>query len=88
MWMESLNSALWKMPKAMAKFTPKVEAAVVMGAGLVGLKGAHGLHELGIKVTIIGSAPQVMRHSIDVESAWIMTGLMKKTVIVSSSILK
>lgn len=64
--------------KAMAEFAPKVKAAAVMGAGLVGLKGAHGLHELGINVTIIGSAPQVMRHSIDLESAGIITGLLEK----------
>ena len=59
--------------KAVAKFAPNVKSAVVMGAGLVGLKGAHGLHELGINVTIVGSAPQVLRHSIDVESAEILT---------------
>jgi nitrite reductase (NADH) large subunit len=64
--------------KAMTEFAPKVKSAVVMGAGLVGLKGAHGLHELGINVTIVGSAPQVMRHSIDVESAQILTGLLEK----------
>lgn len=64
--------------KAVAQYAPKVKAAVVMGAGLVGLKGAHGLHELGINVTIVGSAPQVLRHSIDEESAGILTGLLEK----------
>lgn len=64
--------------KAMAEFAPKVKAAIVMGAGLVGLKGAHGLHELGIDVTIVGSAPQVLRHSIDVESAGILTRLLEE----------
>lgn len=64
--------------KAVAKFAPNVKSAVVMGAGLVGLKGAHGLHELGINVTIVGSAPQVLRHSIDVESAGILTRLLEE----------
>ncbi|EHQ87345.1 NAD(P)/FAD-dependent oxidoreductase [Desulfosporosinus youngiae] len=64
--------------KAVARFAPKAKTAVVMGAGLVGLKGAHGLHELGINVTIVGSAPQVLRHSIDVESAEILTRLLEE----------
>ncbi len=64
--------------KAVAEFAPKAKAAVVMGAGLVGLKGAHGLHELGINVTIVGSAPQVLRHSIDVESAGILTKVLEE----------
>ena len=64
--------------KALAEYAPKVKAAVVMGAGLVGLKGAHGLRELGIEVTIVGSAPQVLRHSIDEESAGILTRLLEE----------
>lgn len=77
--------------KAMADYAPKVKAAVVMGAGLVGLKGAHGLHELGINVTIVGSAPQVMRHSIDVESASILTRLLEKDgyhVLLNTKVVK
>ena len=64
--------------KLMAEFAPKVKTAVVMGAGLVGLKGAHGLHELGIKVIVVGSAPYLMRYSIDPESSGILTGLLEK----------
>jgi len=64
--------------KAVAEFALKAKNAVVMGAGLVGLKGAHGLHELGINVTIVGSAPQVLRHSIDIESAEILTRLLEE----------
>lgn len=77
--------------KAMADFAPKVKAAVVMGAGLVGLKGAHGLHELGIDVSIVGSAPQVMRHSIDVESASILTRLLEEDgyrVLLNTKVVK
>ncbi len=64
--------------KAMAEFAPKVKTAVVMGAGLVGLKGAHGLHELGIKVIIVGSAPYLMRYSTDPESSEILIRLLEK----------
>jgi len=77
--------------KAMAEFAPNVKSAVVMGAGLVGLKGAHGLHELGINVTIVGSAPQVMRHSIDAESAGIMTRLLEEDgyrVLLNTKVVK
>ncbi len=64
--------------KAMAEFAPNVKTAVVMGAGLVGLKGAHGLHELGIKVVVVGSAPYLMRYSIDPESSGILIRLLEK----------
>ncbi|AET68996.1 NAD(P)H-nitrite reductase [Desulfosporosinus orientis DSM 765] len=64
--------------KAMAEFAPKVKTAVVMGAGLVGLKGAHGLHELGIKVIVVGSAPYLMRYSTDPESSDILIRLLEK----------
>ena len=64
--------------KAMAEFAPKVKTAVVMGAGLVGLKGAHGLHELGINVIVVGSAPYLMRYSIDPESSDILIRLLEK----------
>jgi len=77
--------------KAMANFAPKVKAAVVMGAGLVGLKGAHGLHELGIDVSIVGSAPQVLRHSIDVEAASILTRALEEEgyrVLLNTKVVK
>ncbi|MEM5817831.1 MAG: FAD-dependent oxidoreductase, partial [Desulfitobacterium hafniense] len=45
-------------------FAPHVKEAVVMGAGLVGLKGAHALHELGIKVSIIVNS-RIMSRSVD-----------------------
>ncbi|KGK81257.1 pyridine nucleotide-disulfide oxidoreductase [Desulfosporosinus sp. HMP52] len=64
--------------KAIAEFAPKVKTAVVMGAGLVGLKGAHGLHELGIKVTVVGSAPYLMRYSTDPESSEVLIKLLEK----------
>lgn len=64
--------------KAIAEFAPKVKTAVVMGAGLVGLKGAHGLHELGIKVIVVGSAPYLMRYSTDPESSEILIRLLEK----------
>ncbi len=38
----------------------KVKSAVVVGAGFIGLEMAENLHQLGIKVSIVEMAPQVM----------------------------
>ncbi|MDP4269698.1 MAG: FAD-dependent oxidoreductase [Bacteroidota bacterium] len=38
----------------------KVKTAVVVGAGFIGLEMAENLHQLGIKVSIVEMAPQVM----------------------------
>ena len=38
----------------------KVKNAVVVGAGFIGLEMAENLHQLGIKVSIVEMAPQVM----------------------------
>jgi NAD(P)H-nitrite reductase large subunit len=64
--------------KKMAQFAPRVKDAVVIGAGLVGLKGAHGLHDLGINVTVVEFATQIMPQSLDAEAADMMTGLLRK----------
>lgn len=64
--------------KKMAEYAPGVKDAVIIGAGLVGLKGAHGLHELGINVTVIEFAPQIMPQSLDTEAAGMLTGLLEK----------
>lgn len=64
--------------KKIAQFAPGVKDVVVIGAGLVGLKGAHGLHELGIKVTVVEFAPQIMPQSLDAEAADMITGLLQK----------
>ncbi len=64
--------------KKIADFVPNVKEAVVVGAGLVGLKGAHGLHELGINVNVVEFAPQLMPLSLDSEAAGMVAGLLEK----------
>lgn len=58
-------------------FAPRVKEAVVMGAGLVGLKGAHALHELGIKVSIIVNS-RIMSRSVDPHTGQIITELLEQ----------
>ena len=58
-------------------FAPHVKEAVVMGAGLVGLKGAHALHELGIKVSIIVNS-RIMSRSVDPHTGQIITELLEQ----------
>ena len=40
----------------------KVEKAVVVGGGFIGLEMAENLHEWGIKINLVEMAPQVMAH--------------------------
>lgn len=40
----------------------KVEKAVVVGGGFIGLEMAENLHEWGIKISLVEMAPQVMAH--------------------------
>jgi NADH oxidase (H2O2-forming) len=45
------------------------KTAVVMGAGLIGLETAIGLHERGLKVTVVEMLPQVLPQALDPEMA-------------------
>lgn len=63
--------------RKISEFAPKVKEAVVMGAGLVGLKGAHALHELGIKVSIIVNS-RIMSRSVDAITGDIITELLEE----------
>ena len=45
------------------------KTAVVMGAGLIGLEVAIGLHERGIKTTVVEMLPQIMPVMLDTDMA-------------------
>jgi len=45
------------------------KTAVVMGAGLIGLETGIGLHEKGLKVTVVEMLPQVLPQALDAEMA-------------------
>lgn len=52
--------------------------AVVIGAGLIGLRAAYGLHEAGIDVTIIELLPRVASRFLDQNGSRIIQGLLEK----------
>ncbi|HID10616.1 MAG TPA: NAD(P)/FAD-dependent oxidoreductase [Candidatus Latescibacteria bacterium] len=49
-----------------------VETAVVLGAGLIGLKATEGLVERGIKVTVVELADRVLANTFDREASAIL----------------
>ncbi|MDI6812928.1 MAG: FAD-dependent oxidoreductase [Desulfitobacteriaceae bacterium] len=57
--------------------TERVQEVVVIGAGLVGLKAAHGLHERGLKVTVVEFADQIMPQSLDTTAAQIIQRVLE-----------
>lgn len=52
--------------------------AVVLGGGLVGLRAAYALHQLGLKVTIIVSSGIILSQNLDAESALIIQDWLKE----------
>jgi NAD(P)H-nitrite reductase large subunit len=55
-----------------------VREAVVLGAGLIGLKAAEGLAELGIKTTIVEMADRVLSAVFDKRASTIVQSALKK----------
>lgn len=51
--------------KEVARYARKAERAVVIGGGLIGLKSAEGLIELGLKVTVVELAPRILSTILD-----------------------
>ncbi|HIE03269.1 MAG TPA: NAD(P)/FAD-dependent oxidoreductase [Candidatus Latescibacteria bacterium] len=50
----------------------EVEEAVVLGAGLIGLKATEGLVERGVKVTIVELADRILANTLDREASAIL----------------
>ena len=57
---------------------PEVKQAVVLGAGLVGLKAAASLREHGVKVTMLVSSRHVLSQMLDASSAQVFQELFEK----------
>lgn len=55
----------WDDAKALLKATRQAETAIVIGGGLIGLKAAEGLLNLGVKVTVIELADRVLSTILD-----------------------
>jgi len=56
----------------------EVKKAVVLGAGLVGLKAAAGLREHGVEVTMLVSSRQVLSQMLDTSSAQVFQDLFEQ----------
>ena len=57
---------------------PKAKRAVVLGAGLVGLKAAAGLRKRGLDVTILVGSPHVLSQMLDHESSEVFRTLFEE----------
>lgn len=55
----------WDDAKALLKATHQAETAIVVGGGLIGLKAAEGLLNVGVKVTVIELADRVLSTILD-----------------------
>lgn len=58
--------------KAIQETVEKGQKAVIIGAGLIGLKAAEGLNQLGIDVTVVELANRVLSTIMDEEAAAIV----------------
>lgn len=65
---------LWTMPQARAvmEAAAKAKSAVVVGAGLIGLKTALALKKRGLKVTVIEKMPRILPQQLDAQGASII----------------
>ena len=57
---------------------PKVKKAVILGAGLVGLKAAASLHKRGVEVSILVESRHVLSQMLDEVSAKVFQGLFEQ----------
>lgn len=58
--------------------TGEIKKAVVIGAGLIGLKATEALIELGIKVTIVELADRILSATLDKKASSIVETALKK----------
>lgn len=55
----------WDDAKKIKRIVPGKKKAVVIGGGLIGLKAAEGLNNLGMKVTIVELGPRILAVALD-----------------------
>ncbi|MBI5360589.1 MAG: NAD(P)/FAD-dependent oxidoreductase [Planctomycetes bacterium] len=63
---------------AINEFKSKVKHAVVIGAGLIGIRALHALEKNNIKVTIVEMLPQILPAFLDKTAAGILETLIRK----------
>ena len=63
--------------KAVAGWARRCHTAVVVGAGLVGVQAAYGLHQAGLKVTLVDVLPQVLGRILDAGGAAVVQQVLE-----------
>ncbi|GAV21973.1 NAD(P)/FAD-dependent oxidoreductase [Carboxydothermus pertinax] len=64
--------------KSIIDCSQKAEQAVIIGGGLVSLKGAYGLLKRGIKVTVVVASPQILSQVLDETAAELVQQNLEK----------
>ncbi|ABB14457.1 NAD(P)/FAD-dependent oxidoreductase [Carboxydothermus hydrogenoformans] len=64
--------------KNILDYSRKAEQAVIVGGGLVSLKGAYGLLKRGVKVTVVVASRQILSQVLDYEAAGLVQQNLEK----------
>ena len=68
----------WSDAEDIIKISKKVQKAVVIGAGMIGLKAIEGLNAIGIDVTVVELAPEVLSRALDKDASRIVQRKMEE----------
>lgn len=71
----------WDDAKKIKRIAPGKKKAVVIGGGLIGLKAAEGLNDLGLEVTIVELGPRILAVALDEVSGAIVNGQLRENGI-------
>lgn len=73
----------WDDAKKIKKASTGRKKAVIIGGGLIGLKAAEGMNDLGLKVTIVELGPRLLAVALDDVSGAIVSEQLRKNGIES-----
>jgi len=68
----------WSDAEEIIKISKKVQKVVVIGAGMIGLKAIEGLNAIGIDVTVVELAPEVLSRALDKDASRIVQRKMEE----------
>jgi NAD(P)H-nitrite reductase large subunit len=62
----------WSDAEGIMKISKKIKRAVVIGAGMIGVKAVEGLYAMGVDVTVVELAPEVLSRALDRDASKIV----------------
>lgn len=71
------NLNTWDDAKDIKKYIKGAKRGIVIGGGLIGMKTAEGLHEAGLKVTVVELAPRILSRILNKEGSAIFEDYLK-----------